>query len=183
MNKYIIYSDGSCKGNGNGGWSAIICDASEKIITELYGGFLHTTNNRMEIKGVLEGLKHIKEPSEITVVSDSQYVVDIISYGWLKGLLKNPENYANMDLWTEVSELLKFHDVNMVWTKGHADNEMNNRADKLAQFIAKALNLPEDEYFNNREESRKSLVPESGTRRSDGFDSRQENGKIVYSLG
>lgn len=183
MNKYTIYSDGSCKGNGSGGWASIICNESHEVITELYGGSLKTTNNRMEIKGVLEGLKYIKEPSEITVISDSQYVVNTIDEGWLSKILLSPDNYCNIDLWQEMAQLLNYHNVTMIWTKGHASNEMNNRADKLAQFAAKLLNLPEDEYFNNSEENRKSLVPEFETRWSDGFNSRQENGEIVYSLG
>lgn len=83
MSKYIIYTDGSLKGTTTkrGGYSAIICDESENIIQEIYGGFINTTSNRMELKGVLEGLKCIKEPSEITVISDSQYVVNTINEG------------------------------------------------------------------------------------------------------
>lgn len=185
MNKYVIYSDGSLKGTSvkRGGYSAIICDENENIIKELYGGFLNTTSNRMEIKGVIEGLTYIKESSEITIISDSQYVVNTINEGWLNMIITHPDRFANIDLWTEIARLLQYHIVKFVWTKGHADNEMNNRADKLAQFAAKCLNLPEDEYINNGEENRKSLVPESETRWSDGFNTRQENGEIVYSFG
>lgn len=185
MNNYIIYTDGSCKGveERHGGWSAIICNESGEIFKELYGGFTDTTSPRMEIRGVLEGLKAIKDPSIITIVSDSQYVVNTINDNWISRIIENPESFSNTDLWFEMVQLLQYHKVTMIWTKGHADNEMNNRADKLAQFAAKALNLPKDEYINNSKENRKSLVPESETRWSDGSDSRQENGVVLYSLG
>lgn len=185
MNNYFIYSDGSCKGTEikKGGWSAIICDENNHIIYELYGGLQNTTNQRMEIMEVLEGLKSIKEPSNITVVSDSQYVIDTVNNNWLIKIINNPDTFSNVDLWIEMAQLLNYHNVKMVWTKGHANNNMNNRADKLAQFVAKALNLPEDEYINYRQKNRESLVPEFKTWRSDGFDSGQENGEILYSLG
>lgn len=185
MNRYIIYTDGSLKGTTTkrGGYSAIICDESENIIREIYGGFINTTSNRMEIKGVLEGLRYIEVPSEITVISDSQYVVNTINEGWINTIISHPDRFANVDLWTGLAQLLQYHTITFVWTKGHSNNEMNNYADKLAQFAAKCLNLPEDEYFNNSKESRKPLVPESETRWSDGFNTRQENGEIVYSFG
>ena len=184
MNNYIIYTDGSYKSSTDtGGWAAIICDASDNIEKELYGGFSHTSSPRMEIYGVLEGLNFIKDPSEITIISDSQYVVNTINQGWLESIINNPAEYSHVDLWNKIAELLNKHNVKIIWTKGHANNEMNNRADKLAQFVARTLNLPKDEYFDNSEESRKSLVPEFETRWSNGFNTRQENGKIVYSLG
>ena len=185
MNSYTIYTDGSCKGvdERHGGWSAIICNESGEIIKELYGGFTHTTSPRMEIRGVLEGLKAIKDPSIITVVSDSQYVVNTINDNWIGRIIENPESFSNTDLWFEMVQLLQYHKVTMIWTKGHADNEMNNRADRLAQFVAKALNLPKDEYINNSKETREPLVSELKTRWSNGFNTGQENGVVLYSLG
>ena len=82
-----------------------------------------------------------------------------------------------------MAHLLLFHDVALMWTKGHASNFMNNKADKLAQFAANVLNLPEDEYTYNGKEDWKSLVSQLETRRSNGIDPGQENGTILYSLG
>lgn len=185
MNSYTIYSDGSCKGveERHGGWSAIICNESGEIIKELYGGFTDTTSPRMEIRGVLEGLKAIKESSIVTVVSDSQYVVNTINDNWILRILEDPKSFSNTDLWFEMAVFLQYHKVTMVWTKGHADNEMNNRADKLAQFAAKALNLPKDEHINYSEKDREPLVSEFEARWSNGSDSGQENGVVLYSLG
>lgn len=184
MNKYIIYTDGSCKGlRKSGGWSAIICNENNEIIKELFGGFSNTTNNRMEIYGVLEGLKYIESSSSIVILSDSQYVVDTINHNWIWKMLQNPEEYSNMDLWWKVAAQLHYHhDVTVKWIKGHADNELNNRADKLAQFVANTLNLPEDEYINNSKENREPLVSKSTTRWPDGFDFRQKNGDVLYAL-
>ena len=189
MNKYIVYTDGSRKGNPDkketikGGWSAVICDKSGKVIKELYSGFINTTSARMEIMGVLEALKYIKEPSEIEIISDSLYVVSSIGKRWIDYYLKAPNGRANIDLWKEIYPYLDYHKVNISWTKGHSTDEMNNRADKLAQFAARCLNLPEDEYIDNGEENWESLVSESKTWGSDGSNTRQENGKILYSLG
>ena len=152
MNNYIIYSDGSLKGNWKtkdtiplrGGYSAIICDKEENILKEVYGGFINTTSPRAEIYGVLEGLKAIKEPSNIIVKSDSQYVVGTINDNWISRILDSPDEFSNVDLWIQVAELLDFHNVTFEWVKGHANSELNNKADALAQFAAKCLNLPTD---------------------------------------
>lgn len=186
-NSYKCWTDGSLKGkvgiSSHGGWGSIICDENGNVLQELCSGYTNTTNNRMEIRAVLETLKYFKEPSKLTIVSDSQYVVNTINEGWLEKWFEEKDySKANLDLWFEILDLLKFHDVTMVWTKGHADNEMNNRVDELCQFAANCLNLPEDEYINNSEESGKPLVSESKTWGSDGFNSKSESGKITYSL-
>ena len=188
MNKYYCWTDGSLKGgtgkSSKGGWATIICDASGKVIQELYSGYRKTTNNRMEIRGVLETLKYFKEPTELIITSDSQYVVNTINEGWVRKWFVNKDySKANLDLWFELLDYLDFHKVTMQWTKGHANNAMNNRVDELCQFAANCLNLPEDEYTNNSKEGGESLVSESETWRSDGTYSRSENGKITYSLG
>ena len=144
---------------------------------------MNTTNNRMEIYGVLNGLDFIKESSNITIISDSQYVVNTINNNWIWTMMQNPDDYANIDLWWRIAAHLHYHNITIKWVKGHADNVMNNLADKLAQFGSKLLNLPEDEYFNHSEENRKSLVPESKTRGSNGFNLGWENGALMYSLG
>jgi len=188
MNNYHCWTDGSLKGkvgiSSHGGWGSIICDENDNVITELCSGFTNTTNNRMEIRAVLETLRYFKEPSNLTIVSDSQYVVNTINEGWVKKWYEEKDyTKANLDLWFEILDYLDFHNVTMVWTKGHADNQMNNRVDELCQFAANCLNLPKDEYTNYSEESGKSLVSESQTRGSNGSNIGQKNGTILYSLG
>lgn len=188
MNKYYCWTDGSLKGkvgkSSHGGWASIICDENGKIIKELYSGHRNTTNNREEIRGVLETLKYFKEPTELIITSDSQYVVNTINDGWVRKWFDNKDyTKSNLDLWFELLDYLDFHKVTMVWTKGHATNELNNRVDELCQFAANCLNLPEDEYTNNSKESGEPLVPKSETQRSDGINTGSEDRKITYSLG
>lgn len=185
MNKYICYTDGSYQANRNtGGWSSIICSEDGHIIDELFQGYKNTTNNRMELKGVLETLKYFKEPSNIIIYSDSMYVVNSIKNGWIrKWFLNNDFEKQNLDICFEILNYLDFHNVEMIWVKGHSDNVLNNRADKLAQFAAQCLNLPKDEYYNISEEDRKSLVSKFRTREPLPSETGSKIGKITYSLG
>lgn len=144
--EYIAYCDGSFQSSINcGGWSSIILE-NGKIIKKLYQGYKNTTNNRMEIMGVLETLKHFKTPINIKIYSDSQYVVNSIVnkrvYKWFE---EKDFSKKNLDLWFELIDLLEFHNVTFEWVKGHDNNEMNILADKLAVHAAQCLNLPEDE--------------------------------------
>ena len=190
--KYICWVDGSLKGNRieglsnpdilKGGWSCIICDEFGRILDILYSGKTGTTNNRMEMMAVLEGLKCFTKPSTITFMSDSEYVVRGVSR-YLKENYRIKESAANFDLWTQIYDLINNHNVTIEWVKGHNNNPQNELADFWAQFAARCLNLPKDEYTNNSKESGESLVSESGAWRSDGLNSGQENGKITYSLG
>ena len=135
MKEVTIYTDGACSGNpGPGGWAAVLrYGAAEK---ELSGGEKDTTNNRMELTAVIQALAALREPCAVTVYTDSQYISRAILEGWLanwkragftkKGGLKNAE------LWRELDGLLQKHQVSFHWVKGHADNEMNNRCDRLA---------------------------------------------------
>ena len=135
MKTVTLYTDGACSGNpGPGGWGAIlIYNGIEK---EISGGEADTTNNRMELTAVIRALSLLREPCAVTVTTDSQYISRAINEGWLtkwkaagftkKGGLKNAE------LWRELDGLLQKHDVRFVWVKGHADNEYNNRCDKMA---------------------------------------------------
>lgn len=137
MKKVEIYTDGACKGNpGPGGWGAILrYGAAEK---EISGGEKETTNNRMEISAVLMALKSLKEPCEVTLYSDSQYVCNAIKLGWAKKWQKNnwmrnkSERALNTDLWEELLKLLEVHSVEVVWVKGHAGHPENERCDRLA---------------------------------------------------
>jgi ribonuclease HI len=117
---------------------------------ELSGGYRDTTNNRMEIMGVLKGLEALKHPCKVTVYSDSKYVVDAIEKGWLAKWKKNnwiksnKEKALNVDLWKRLLVLMELHDVSFRWVKGHHENEENNRCDQLAVQASRQSELPED---------------------------------------
>ncbi len=137
MKKVTLYTDGACSGNpGPGGWGAILqYGAHEK---EISGGAQETTNNRMELTAVIEGLRILKESCEVDLYSDSKYVIDALSKGWVWSWQKNGWKKAdkkpalNVDLWEKLLPLLDRHTLNYHWVKGHAENEYNNRCDKLA---------------------------------------------------
>ena len=132
-----IFSDGACSGNpGPGGWGAILrCDGKEK---ELSGGEPHTTNNRMELLGVISALEALKYPCKVKITTDSKYVVDGISKGWAVGWRKrgwkksDGKPALNPDLWGRLLELLEQHEAEFCWIKGHAGHTENERCDRLA---------------------------------------------------
>ena len=132
-----IFSDGACSGNpGPGGYGVILrCDGREK---ELSGGEAHTTNNRMELMGVITGLEALKMPCKVILQTDSKYVVDSVTKGWAKGWRKNgwvksdKKPALNSDLWERLLNLLEIHEVTFNWIKGHAGHEENERCDRLA---------------------------------------------------
>ena len=137
MKEVTIYTDGACSGNpGPGGWGSILVyKGTEKILS---GGEAHTTNNRMELMGVISALDALKEPCRVTLCSDSKYVIDALSKGWAvswqkKGWIKSDKKPAlNSDLWEILLELTGRHEMDYIWVKGHAQNEYNNRCDALA---------------------------------------------------
>lgn len=136
MKEVEIYTDGACSGNpGPGGYGAILKFADfEK---EISGGEPETTNNRMELMGPIQALKLLKEPCKVTLYSDSTYVVDSFNKGWIYGWEKNGWKrkdgvLKNVDLMQELLSLCRVHQVTWVKVKGHADNEFNNRCDRLA---------------------------------------------------
>ena len=144
MKKVEIYTDGACLGNpGIGGYGAILKYNGHK--KEISGGYENTTNNRMEITAVIEALKLLKEPCDITIYSDSQYVCNAITKGWAKswetkGWMRNKKEPAlNADLWKKLLELIENHKVELVWVKGHAGHPENERCDALAVESAKSL--------------------------------------------
>ena len=137
MKEIVLYTDGSCSKNpGPGGWGAILQYKQHKL--ELSGGAVSTTNNQMELTGVIEGLKALTEPCKVELYTDSQYIVNAINKGWLRNWQKNGWKKAdkspvlNKELWLEIIELFNKHDVTVHWVKGHAENEYNNRCDQLA---------------------------------------------------
>lgn len=137
MKKVFLFSDGACSGNpGPGGYGVILrYKDTEK---EFSGGEPETTNNRMELMGVITGLSALKEPCEVLVTTDSKYVVDSITKGWVyswqkKGWVKSDKKPAlNVDLWKQLLPLLEIHKVTFNWVKGHAGHPENERCDALA---------------------------------------------------
>ena len=132
-----IYTDGACSGNpGPGGWGAILMFGPHK--KELSGGEAHTTNNRMELIGVITALEALKEPCRVELYSDSKYVIDALQKGWAKswqakGWIKSDKKPAlNTDLWARLLKLCEIHTLSLHWVKGHAENPYNNRCDELA---------------------------------------------------
>ena len=144
MKQVTIYTDGACSGNpGPGGWGASLeWNGREK---ELSGGERETTNNRMELSGVIFALSALKEPCAVDLYTDSKYVFDAVDKGWVytwrkNGWRKSDKKPAlNVDLWERLLPLLEKHRVTWHWVKGHAENEKNNRCDALA--VAQSKNF------------------------------------------
>lgn len=143
MKEINLYSDGSSLGNpGPGGYGTIL--EYNQNIKELSGGDSYTTNNQMELKGVIEGLKALKEPCRVNIFSDSKYVVQAINE-WLNGWIKNGFKTANKkpvknyELWQEYLEVSQKHLIIANWVKGHAGHPQNERCDELAKNEAEKL--------------------------------------------
>jgi ribonuclease HI len=138
MDKVEIFTDGACKGNpGRGGWGALLVAGGHK--KELFGGEANTTNNRMELKAVIEALTALKRPCEVVVHTDSQYVQKGISewiHGWKARGWKtaSKEPVKNVDLWQALDAAQAVHRIQWRWVKGHAGHEGNERADALANL-------------------------------------------------
>ena len=138
MKRVTLYTDGACSGNpGPGGWGVVLLYGDHR--KELNGGDPETTNNRMEITAVIEGLKALKFPCEVDIYSDSAYTVNAFREHWVDGWARSGGKKAdkkpvlNADLWQELLELTHKHKVIFHKVKGHADNELNNRCDELAR--------------------------------------------------
>ncbi|MEX1055117.1 MAG: ribonuclease HI [Rhodothermales bacterium] len=137
MKQVTIYTDGACSGNpGPGGWAALLLYGEhEKVIS---GGEPLTTNNRMELRAVVEGLKGLRQECRVAIHTDSAYVQRAFTEGWLERWQRNGWKTAakkpveNQDLWRELLEASSRHEVKWVKVKGHADDEINNRVDRLA---------------------------------------------------
>ena len=149
MKNIEIFTDGACSGNpGPGGYGVILrYNGREK---ELSGGEKNTTNNRMELTAVIEGLKALKEPCKVVLTTDSKYVSDGINNGWARSWKQNGWRKAdkkpalNPDLWDELLGLLDKHDVTINWVKGHAGHAENERCDALAVSYYKKLSEESD---------------------------------------
>lgn len=147
-----VCTDGACLGNpGPGGWAAVLaCQGKTK---ELSGGYRLTTNNRMELMGLIKALESLKEPCDVTATTDSKYLHDAIAKGWLKGWQKKgwvtaeKKPVKNQDLWRALDALLKIHRVTFQWVRGHAGHVENERCDVLARQAAQRRDLPADEGY------------------------------------
>lgn len=140
MSEIQIYTDGSSRGNpGPGGFGTILVAGQKQ--KEISGGYRRTTNNRMELLAVIVGLEALKRPGfNVCVTSDSKYVVDAVSKGWVMGWEKKGyQGKKNPDLWKRFMTVYRQHNVRFVWVKGHNDHPMNERCDKLA-FAAASKN-------------------------------------------
>lgn len=152
MTAVTIYTDGACSGNpGPGGYGVLL--QSGRHQKELAQGYRQTTNNRMELMAVIAALRILTRPCEVTLYSDSRYVVDSIEKGWAKswrarGWRKADKQPAlNADLWALALDLLEKHKVRLVWVKGHASNPGNNRCDEIAVAASRSAQLLVDEGF------------------------------------
>lgn len=137
MKKVEIYTDGACSGNpGKGGWGAVLVYAGRE--KEISGGSPDTTNNRMELTAVIEALSALKEPCEVSLTTDSKYVCDAVTKGWVYSWQRNNWKKAdkkpalNVDLWQQLLVLLDKHTVEFNWVKGHNGHPYNERCDDLA---------------------------------------------------
>lgn len=153
MNNITIYTDGACRGNKHqnapGGYGTIIVNDIDRL--ELSQGYADTTNNRMELRAVIAGLKAIDMPSSIEIVSDSKYVTDAFNAYWVEAWLDRGwktsagKPVKNRDLWEELISQVKPHDITWTWVKGHAGHPENERADELACMAADSAELLSDE--------------------------------------
>ncbi|MCS6825699.1 MAG: ribonuclease HI [Caldilinea sp.] len=150
--KVTIYTDGAAEPNpGPGGYGAVlVCGPHRKQIS---GGFARTTNNRMELMAAIKGLEMLKEPCDVTLVSDSKYLVDAMTKGWARSWRRqgwkrsNKEPVVNPDLWERLLTLCDKHNVTFEWVKGHADHPENELCDRLAVAALQQPNLPPDEGY------------------------------------
>lgn len=149
----IIYTDGGAKPNpGRGGYGVVLIHGHHR--KELSGGFRRTTNNRMEILAAIRALEALKEPCRATVHTDSQYVANAMTKGWVdrwqrNGWMRNKDERAkNADLWACLAALCDRHEVRFKWVRGHAGNKENDRCDALAAAARKRDGLPPDPGFD-----------------------------------
>ena len=143
MKEVIIYTDGACRGNpGLGGWGVLMQYRDEN--KELYGGEKSTTNNKMELSAVIQGLSALKEPCQVKLFTDSKYVMDGINswiHNWKKNDWKtaNKQPVKNKELWLELDQLVQKHNISWNWVKGHSGDPGNERADELANLGIEGL--------------------------------------------
>lgn len=167
MNKVTIYTDGSARGNpGPGGYGTLLI--SGEHYKELSAGFKETTNNRMELMAAIVGIEALKKPSEVEIFSDSKYVVNAMTLGWIQGWKrfawskKGRHPLKNAELWRRLDQaiLQGQHDITWTWVKGHAGNPYNERCDALATTAADGDDLPSDEGYVAQSQENPGLFDE-----------------------
>lgn len=158
-----IFSDGACSGNGQGnncpgGYGTILQafqDGTMIAEREYSQGYLNTTNNRMELRGVIRGFQELKKPSTVEVISDSKYVIDAFNQNWVVNWQKNgwrnskKEAVKNRDLWEQLLDLMDGHVITFTWVKGHNSHPENERCDKLAVNAYNGNDLIEDTGYQS----------------------------------
>ena len=150
MMQINLYTDGAARGNpGPGGYGIVLEYPEKNYRKEFAEGFKHTTNNRMELRAVIEGLKKLKTTDlQVTVYTDSRYVADAVEKKWVFGWeRKQFKDRKNADLWKELLEQIRKHSVKFVWIKGHNNHPQNERCDALAVAASKQQQLKEDIGF------------------------------------
>ena len=159
MKSVSIYTDGACIPNpGPGGYGVILVYGNQR--KQLSGGYRLTTNNRMELMAAIRGLDALKEPCQVQLFSDSQYLVESMDKGWVKRWKENnwyrnkKEKAENQDLWIEILNFCDQHTVQFVWVRGHNGHTENEQCDTLASAAARLSDLPKDDGY---EKSRPSL--------------------------
>jgi ribonuclease HI len=155
MKKVKIYTDGACSGNpGKGGYGVLLMYNEHR--KELSGGYRLTTNNRMEMMAAIVGLETLTMQSNVTLYTDSRYLVDAITKGWAKkwqanGWQRNQNEAAkNPDLWQKLLDLCEEHEVEFVWVKGHSGHPENEHCDRLAVAASQQLELPIDQVYEQQ---------------------------------
>jgi ribonuclease HI len=162
LKEVILYTDGACDKNpGPGGYGAVLIHGRNR--KELSGGYRLTTNNRMELMAVIQGLEALKEPCKATIYSDSEYLVRAMNEGWAQRWKKRGwrrsgnDPAANPDLWEKLLALAQVHQTTFVWVRGHAGNAENERCDRLAVQARRRPNLPPDEVYEGSDITRPGL--------------------------
>ena len=152
MKKITLYSDGACSGNpGPGGYGAVFIYGEHR--KSLSMGYKHTTNNRMELLGIIEPMESLKYPCEVHAITDSQYIVNAINKGWIKGWIKkdwktaNKNPVKNQDLWNRLVKLMNKHNLTIEWVRGHDGHAENEECDRLAVLARESVNLKEDKGY------------------------------------
>ena len=155
MKKVQIYTDGACSGNpGKGGYGVLLMYNEHR--KELSGGYRLTTNNRMEMMAAIVGLETLTMQSNVTLYTDSRYLVDAITKGWAKkwqanGWKRNQNEAAkNPDLWQKFLDLCEEHEVEFIWVKGHSGHPENEHCDRLAVAASQQLELPIDRIYEHQ---------------------------------
>ena len=154
MKKVEIYTDGACSGNpGQGGYGVVLIYNEHR--KELSGGYRLTTNNRMEMMAAIIGLETLTAHCDVSLYTDSRYLVDAVTKGWAKkwqanGWKRNAKEMAkNPDLWQRLLDLCEHHQVEFIWVKGHAGHRENERCDRLAVAASQQRELSIDEVYEN----------------------------------